>query len=419
MIYLIYILFFYIWTALIYRKHGFNISCFLILIYLIGAVNCCLISNLYPDYIKHPDRITLKSIAAHILLLWLFMYPLIRYANGIKLSNLKISDEAIKTFAIIIIIPSILSIAISLVDLGQIFAFRDLSKARMATLNGDISQSYVANYGIIGYIPTFGTKISFLSLLLAFYLKFYIRKHQKLANWLIICSFSMPINNFTSAGRDGFVRWFLFLIACLILFKKYIDFKQNRKLILAVCAFLICIGTLFMAITYDRFKDSDNGVFFSFMRYGGEQFYLFSYGFQRFFDQGMTDYSHIFPIITQEKFDMMNMNQRFRADYFLNTFPTFVGTFVLYLGFYKALFLCICAFFFFNLAFWKPTRYPHISLTKIVGFSFYFEIVLAGFFYLMHGERFAQGAIVLYICAAYLISHFKRNANKVLFLERK
>lgn len=418
MIYLLYVLFFCIWILSIYRRYGFNISCFLISIYLIGSINCCLISYFYPDYIKFPERITLTSVSAHISLLWLFMYPLIKYANGIRIYNLRVSERALKIFALAIIIPSLTAILISFVDLSQIFLYGDLKKARTATLEGDISQSYVVNYGVIGYIPAFGTSTAFLALILFFYLKFYLKKFNRLANWLLICSFAMPLNNFTSVGRDGFVRWLLFFIACIILFKQHIDFKKNRKVFFIIGTLLLSTAVLFSMITVDRFKDSDNGVFFSLIRYGGEQFYLFSYGFHRFFDQGMTDFSHLFPIITQESFDMMNMNQRFRADYFLNTFPTFVGTFVLYLGYYKALILCICAFFFFSIAFWKTKKFPTITLTMMVGFIFYYEVVTNGFFYLMHGGRFVQGTIVIYISLAYLITHFRNSSKRQFFLTK-
>lgn len=411
MLFWLYIIFFLYYIFSIYKKHGFNSSCFILSIYLVGAINCLIIYSLYPSYIKHPERITIDSVLAHITLLWLFFYPLFNYGNTLKVENICMPERIIRILSFILITTSCIAILFALKDIGQILVYKDLGAARYAATGGEFSQNYVKNYGIIGIIPAFGANSSLISLFLSLYLKFYKKNHPSISNLLFISSLAMPLNNLTSVGRDGFVRWILFLIFCAIILKKYIKIREHKKFLFTLSSILVIIIIIFANITTDRFdkKNFEYGPIFSLLRYGGEQFYLFSYGFHRFFYDGMTDIQHLFPLLTNLDFDIFRLNKRFVADYFLNTFPTFVGSFVMYLGFYNALFLCLSAFFGGYLLLWKEKRYQKVSSTKMMIYLFYSEIVIAGFFYFFHGGKMAQLVITSITLISYLGSKFSLN----------
>lgn len=412
---LLYVIFFACWSWLIYKKHGLNISTFIVLLYLLGAINCFCIYEFYPDYIRHPERITLQSVCSHILLLWLFIYPLARFGNTLYVDKLNLNQTVLDRFSWCVIIPSISSIAVSCFDIGAIFAYGNFKDARMAAISGEYSNLYVFRYGFIGYIMAFGPQLSFIATFLTFYYKFYLNKKGLTTNLLLISSLSIVINNLAIAGREGFIRWLLFCIVCGIFMKHYIKIKQHKKLFFILFSFAIVIIVFFTLITIDRFDDRDMGPFFSILRYSGEQFYLFSYNYYFFFDEGYGSVAQIFPVITQEQMQAYNQNALVHVDYFLNTFSTFVGTFVKLIGFYKTLILSCLSFIFLFFCFWKAKSVQSIALTKTIAFLFYYEIILLGFFYFLHFGRITQGTIAIYILLAAIISSYsKQRRNRFI-----
>lgn len=409
----LYVIFFGIWGLENYRRHGFNMSVYLITLYFIGSVCCMCIMGFYPSYIEHPDRISFGSVASHILFLWLFMYPLVRYGNTIDLDQVEIAKPRMDAFAWCVAVPAVLSVIASSMDVGQIFLYGNLLDARKAFMAGDISNLYVQKYGAFGYLLMLGTQVSMLATFLFFYYYFYLKRRDMLTLLLFVSTLGIVTNNLAIAGREGLVRWILCMLGAGVMMRGHISWRENRRMFAIGGTVGIVIFALFLAISIDRFNDSDNGVFFSFLRYGGEQFFLYSYGYERFFDSGYDTVGGLFPIISQEQVDMYFVNRQVRADFFLNTFPTFVGTFVKRVGFFNTLALSIGAFLFFFLSFWKRAPWSKITLTKLTAYLFYYEFVLLGFFYYLHGGRITQFCIILYILLAFCLSRFTLKSNEI------
>ena len=118
-----------------------------------------------------------------------------------------------------------------------------------------------------------------------------------------------------------------------------------------ILVFVLLVGILiyiFSAITIDRFGESKEGILYSLFRYYGEQTYIYSYHFHRFADavenKGIL---YLFPILSQVETNSLDLNKYISADYFLNTFGTFVGSFLSRVGIYNCLLLAIISFFLF------------------------------------------------------------------------
>lgn len=407
----LYFIFFTGWAIALNIKYKLNISVFIIGLYSVGAMCGLTIYYFFPHMIKYPGRITFEAVSVHILFLWLFMFPLVRFGNALKPENLIINPRKIKKFAWCIIVPSIAAMALSAYDLVTIFAFGDMLALREAFLSGDVSNLYVSKYGPIGYLVSFGPQISFLAMFWGFYYRFFLKEKSIITTLLFVSSLCMPVNNLVIAGREGVIRWILFILFSAIFFKKYIKYSENKKLIKWLGIVFGVILVVFMQISIDRFENSDNGLFASLLRYGGEQFYLFSYNYYFFSDNGMQTVGQLFPIISQETLEIYNQNALVSVDYFLNSFSTFVGTFIKNVGFYNTLFICLGAFFLFTISFWKSRRWEKCSLAKFTGFLFCYEIVLLGFFYYLHSGRFTQFSIITYIFLAFWISRVRLNIS--------
>lgn len=400
----LYVIFFSIWFFLIYRKNGLNISSYIVGIYLFGMVCGILYVYCYP-IVEHPERITIASVSSHILFLWLFLYPLVRYGNTLRPDHIKISRIALDIFSWFIIVPSLLSIIISLGDIGAVLSFGNLLDARNAFITGDISNLYISRFGALGYFIAIGPQLSFIALFLTFYRIFYLKNNSLTTKLLMLSSLGIVINNLAIAGREGIIRWILFAGFCLVFFKEYIDFRKHKKLFLSLSVVLVGILAFFMMISIDRFENSEYGVFASFLRYGGEQYYLYSYNFHFFADKGLQSIGQMFPLFSGKSLDIYDQNKLIVVDYFLNTFSTFVGSFIKQTGLFNTFIVSICAFLLFFLVFWKSKRISTPTLSKTVAFLFCYEIVLLGFFYYLHGTRMTQFSIILYIVIAFVCSH--------------
>ncbi len=413
---IIYILFFSFWLRFIYKKYGFNISAFLVSLYLTGSVLCSAIMIFYPDYIEHYDRITIASVSTHIIILFLMMYPIISYGNSIKIENLRISKQSLKIFSWFIVICAISCITISMIDIGKIMLYGDFRQAREAYMLGELdTDGPVKRFGAIGYFAAMGKLISFIATFLFFYWKFYLRNNSILTMLLFICSFTVAIDNLTIAGRDGIVRCILFYIANYTLFKKYINIKRHKGFAFSILLFVMAGGIFFSAISSDRFKKSERGVFFSLIRYGGEQFYLFSYNYQRFFNDGMDPIETMFPLIYGDQYVAHDLNKRARADYYLNTFSTVAGSFVRRIGVINTILIVSLGFITLTTIFSRKHKFtPKIGLARMTAFLILYEVLLLGFFYYMHYSKRLQLYLIFCVIFAYFTTMLRSKKHNAL-----
>lgn len=344
------------------------------------------------------------------------MYPIIRYGNSIKIENINVSYRTLKIFSWFIVICTISCVIISIMDIGRIMLYGDFRQARDAYMMGEFeTEAPVKRFGPIGYFYAMGRLVSFIATFLFFYWKFYLKRNQLITILLFIGSFTIAFDNLTIAGRDGIIRCVLFYLANYTLFKRYIIFKQNKGTIATLLILLAVGGYFFSAISSDRFQKSKRGVLFSFVRYGGEQFYLFSYNYQRFFDEGIYSIKTMFPLIYGDQYSAHDLNKKARADFYLNTFATIAGSFVQRVGVINSIFLVLCGFITLSLLFWRKYKFsPNISLAKIISFLILYEVLLLGFFYYMHYTRNLQLYLIFCIVFAYLIPKIKYSSKKSL-----
>lgn len=414
----LYVIFFGVWLFFNFKKYRWNLPNMVLALYLSGSICCLCIALFYPLYIQHPDRITFASVMSHILFLFLFMYPLVRYGNELDIDDFHPDIPRLDFFSWCVAVPAVIAMLVSAVDVAQIFLYRDFLAARNAFEAGELSNLYPERFGAAGYLMSLGPQVSFICAVLFCYY-FFVLKRRGLITWLLLLgTLAIVTNNLAIAGREGIVRWFLFMAAGMIIVRKHLDISEHRRLIGFVTLAGGAILIFFIGITLDRFdvryKSKGYGPFFSLLRYGGEQFFLFSYGYQRFFENGYDTVGALFPSVTREVTNMYRLNERVRADFFLNTFSTFVGSFMNRVGFFNTLALALGGFFFFFMSFWKRLPGSLITLTRLVGYTYYYEFVLLGFFYYMHGGAFTQYSFILYLILAYCLSNFTLKSNKAL-----
>lgn len=389
---LIYFLSFLIPFIFNYRKHGFNISTLLILVYLISSFSALLLVNIYPsDY--NPSNITIIAVLSHLILLFLYLYPIVNVGNRLILENIVISKKIICQLSYFLIIVGFSGILVSYYGIVDVLSADNFEAARFDALNREDTSLY--QYGLIGYLGTIGSMSPLFALFCSFYRLFCLNKKDLLFYLLFFSSFSGAFLNFSGAGRDGFVRWGMFFILCLVLFRKEFCFKKVPKLLLFLLfIILILIVILFIAITLARFGEGESS-WKSILEYAGQSFYYYSDTFEGVGNENLFGFASIFPIIPggMTPLDIARVNTyNFRLD----VFPTFVGTFVLSIGYLNTLIMGLL-FFLFYLYF---NRIKFSKLSHIVSYLIFYQVTYIGIFYFV----FAMLARQLSFIIIYLVS---------------
>ena len=394
----LYIIVFLIWTLKNYFKFKFNISTYILLFYLFGMLSCGIIFIYYPQTIQYPERLSVFSIGYHIVFLVLLLFPLVVFGDNLRLNNIDISSKQIRKLSWWIIAPSFVSIIISLSTIFLLFSLQNFHSARQLFLDGSLEGSFVSKLGPIGYFISLGKCCSSIALVLGIFNLFKNRDKSLTTYLLLISSLAYPIFTLSFAGRDGILRWVQFLIFSLILTNKSLSYKRFKFFWWTLFILFVSGIIVLTTITSDRFSESDNGVLYSLFRYIGEPYYIFSYGYERFGYNPMSDTIFSpFPIITQEKPELLDLNSQFSASYYLNTFHTIVGDFMIRTGILKGAILMSLISIILTTIFGLKSSHCKISFPLFTGFIFYYEIMLTGAFYYMHNDRFIQFAIVFYI----------------------
>lgn len=399
----LYVVFFALWLFIL--RHRTGVSKYLVSIYLVSFVCGLMLFLFYYHTIDYPQRVTVEPVLFHILLLFLLLFPIINFSKSFCADKIIINARALNLYSWAIIIPSIIAVVLSFIDVLKILLFQDFLVARRAFLAGSISNLYTDNYGVFGYLPSFGPQISFLALFFFFYRYFYKSKHDLTSLLLFISSFAIVLNNLAIAGREGFVRWFLYLGFCWVVFNKNIPFKRYKTVYLWGLTSLTIIGSFFMAITSDRFEESDEGTAHSIILYAGQPSYNFSYRYWAFFNKDGSQIGTLFPLVSGAERDNYAAADA-TTDFRLNTFSTIAGSFLGSVGGITCLLIAIIWCVLMIVVFRHPPKGIGISL--MVTYLFMYEIVMLGVLYYLHGNRFTQLSIVAYILLAFMLENGRK-----------
>jgi len=407
---ILYFLFFSVWLYSNYRRYKFTPSTFLLGIYWLSSLAAQFLLYGYKTYSE--SRIELSAIIFHIICLFLFLYPLIRFGNENIIKFRLPSLKYIKIFSWFIIALSVIAIIVAAYKVKFVFSFSDLTEARRLHNAGEL---YDRNNGdFFDYIANIGPHLALFALFMSFYVFAFYPRSKKLFILLFISSFSIVLGNLAILGRDGIIRWFLFFFFVYSYFKRYLLRKTKRLIRFLFILVGLPIILIFFKITDVRFTGRDEGLFYYLIDYTGQSFIYFSYNFNRFIEGtsgGRMNFPILFP--SSERAQMGHLNDIYMADYNLNTFSTFVGSFYFDMGLTKTLFLAISFFLFFLLFFKRRKTY---SFTKLIVFLILYEVVLLGVFYYMFSSPTVINTFILLICIAVFIvfneKYFHKNSKK-------
>lgn len=399
----IYFLFFSTWVYLNYKRHGFSPSTFLLGVFWLTSIASMTLVYGYQTYIE--ERILWYAIIFHVICLFFFLYPVVKFGN-LEINKFKMPPiKYIKILSWILIVFSISSIVVSTFKIQVAFSYDDLNEARALHNKGELNEN--ADRNIFTYIGDIGQNLSIFPLFLSFYLFIFYPKLKLMTLLLFISSFAIVFNNLAIMGRDGIIRWFLFFIFVFSFFRKYISPKLKKQVFLLFIIGAVPIITIFYKITQARFINRDKDPFYYIVDYTGQPFIYFSYNFKNFMEGtagGRMNFPLLFP--DSERASINNLNDRYSADYNLNTFPTFVGSFYFDLGLIKTFILGVVFFLYFSYYFRRRKIYNFSQL--IVFITLYHVFMLGVFYYVITSTTSNKSILAIIIFSLFVEFHFKR-----------
>lgn len=389
-----------------YSKRNINPASFLISLYLFSSIASIMLLSGYDSF--NVNRIRIEAILYHILVLFLFLFPILKFADFRIINVVFLPIREMLYLAWFIIVFSFFSIGTACTKLFNVISVGDFGVARTMHNAGEFAQNGVSFYELIGGI---GVYFVLFSIVLFFYFYVFHPQRKILSVLLLISSTSFIFQNLAVAGRDAIVRWLFSMIFSYLIFRPYIPKKKKKIINYILIVISIPIILFFYLITVDRFDGRDNPILFYVILYLGQSFIYFSYGYDLFYEptfHGRKVFAFLFP--QNEQIGSTNLNEIVYADYYLNTFSTFVGSIYNDIGNIYTLILGIGFFIFALFIFRNKNR---ISFLTLVLYLFFYEIMMLGVFYYMHGYKSAIKSFLLFFFVVFLLSVIKgKNDSK-------
>ena len=331
------------------------------------------------------------------------MQPIVSYGNKLDVRKLYIPDYLFKRVSYSLIFIGSLTIILSISGIQNVLSFDTFEGAREYAIWGDDNTSFYS-YGIICYIATIGMNTPMFALFMAFYRLYKDKKDDIVFYLLIITSLSGAFMNLTIAGRDGLVRWIMFFICNMAIFREYFSLKKTPFLLKILALFMIVlVGVFFVLITFSRFGQGEDA-FMSIIDYLGMSFYRFSEIYRGVGTNYLFGFQSIFPIIPggMNSLDIAKLELNFST----SSFHTFMGSFVLYVGTFWTFFMAIV----FNLLFNNLHKTTTFKLSNFFCFLIFYQIEYIGIFYFVY-------ALLAWQCS-FLIVYMLSKQYKILINKR-
>lgn len=282
--------FIYFLFLLIYvlkKKKRFDISAYLISIYLISAFFSILIDVFdYRSLDTSNYQISVLPTIMYCTLLTMVFYPFIKmkrinmdmyYNKEPKLFNF------ISYFYIVIFL---LFLFFSLDIIKMIFIDGDFAALRRMISLGEGDELSIfsrVNSAFKYFFVVFGIfgSLSFIMLIFYFYSICFLKKPKWFNTLLLISSTTIVLLGIMGIDRSKITYWLIVYGFCFILFKDYLTKKSKKNLYIVSGVLISFLIFYFMSVTNSRFGERDTGTSGGMITYAGQSFINFCFFFDK------------------------------------------------------------------------------------------------------------------------------------------
>ena len=366
------------------------LSWFLVLYYLLSSVtaNYLYFSNSFNEF--QNISITLHSVLYHFFCLFLVIEGFYQIEKSTDIELPYIQFGRLIFFLMPLIIFSFISIYDS-INLLRKTSGMSIVERRFAYNQREL---YDPRTGLlISYIKNLASTLYPICIFFFFYISHYYPRKILFAILLIISSLSIGVHGLTIAGRDSMVQWIIMFGCNYLLFKHLITKRFKRKILLLGSFIIIISSVVIVFITMQRFGERPKDVVDSSLSYFGQGFINFSKYFELFpggsFFGKMT-FPVLFPV--DERVSPAYLNDNFPGiSFYLNVFPTMIGTFYMDFGYLGTIVLSLLIFFLLLLI----KRLYIKSLNYCFLFILILQVLICGLFWFMHFSLMFQKIFLL------------------------
>ncbi|PRD46810.1 O-antigen polymerase [Sphingobacterium haloxyli] len=411
--------FFYFLLLLVFvlvRKRYFDISAYIILLYLISSF-CSILVDVYGLRIRYTQyyEITMLPTILYCTLLTLLIYPFFKLAP-LKVQNISRLEpkyfNAISYFYIVVFFVVLFSSATIIVRVLS----GDMSEIRLLIAQGEGEEVSIFNN-----VPSFlrpivvtanvFASVSMVMLLFYFYSICFLQKSKLFNSFLFISSTTILIFAIVGVDRSKVIYWAIAYGFFILLFWKAMSKKQRKKNIKLSVGIISIILTYFLMLTFQRFDNSDTGSGGSMIYYAGQSFIHFCYFFDEHPYQGFT-LQKVFPLyfklfVDNDISSSPELNRIMSAEtgIFHGIFNTFMGDIMMASNIVVTIIYCVVIALSTRIIFWGKNRIDFYYLIMIFFFS---SILLFGVFVHFYAEFTRVICFLLFLIYALLHRGNKR-----------
>ncbi len=281
---------------ILYQKKAFDISAYIVSLYVISSFFSILIDlNNLRSFDTKNYQITLVPTILYCFLLTLLIWPFYRFRSQ-KILYVNVNKRSQFDYIVYVYFGGFLLILIT--SFSNIFQILhgDLGALRSALGRGEsIADTQFASNPVIIVAGTFG---DFSIIMLLFYFSSVcFLKRSKLFNTIcLLSSMSMIIMAISGLDRSKIIYWLITYGAMLVLFWKRMSKKQHTNLSIVFISILSLLIIYFLSLTTSRFERNNEGSEGSMISYAGQSFINFCFFFDKV-NYNQFSLQRIFPLI--------------------------------------------------------------------------------------------------------------------------
>lgn len=276
------LIFFLVFFFSVYKRNGFDVSAFIVLLYIITSFFAIVLFSQDVDYVYgnySTFDVSFIPTIVYCFMIGLCILPITTYGSNKPRALKQISH--IKLFNIITSIYFLVFVALLIIfaeDLVFRFVFGDLGELRDLAYEGELLNAQDKFTGPLRFVSTIFTLLgdgAFFMLVFFFY-SVCALKNSNLKNIAILLSSLSPvILGFVNIDRSKTAFWIICFAISFVLFRPYIP-KERMKFFKKLS--FVVLGVLFLyliSVTISRFGDMDEGTKGGLLSYLGQPFINF------------------------------------------------------------------------------------------------------------------------------------------------
>lgn len=411
-------LYFSIWFYKEYRKRGFDVYSFILLLYTVISFFSILIDWLDLYYDSCPKMPTLGYIAPflYILLLTICVEPFSRFRSNSIEKLVGISEKKFNWVVCGYFIIFLIVIIVSATRIQEIITSNALAEVRREQYRGEAVSFYDHLSGIPRYICAICYMLSPSSYLMILFFFIGITHFHKGLFFSIVTlcsSLTMLLIAINIADRSNFAYWGLTFILCYIFFRQHFT-NHTRRVFIILASLLAFVMIAYLAVvTIARFGESEDGSAGGIITYLGMSYINFC----NFFNYLVFDVPHkpeivLLPNVNEyilegpTYFEYMDRLYRY-YHHNLSTFSTFIGFIMSVAGFWITVFYCVIYRVIAKLAI-RRKAINSISIRKL--FLFWIVVlnpVLGLFTYYYHNTLSVLNIVIWWIIGVFISTSFR------------